>query len=533
MDSGGPDRAAQEDANLAEVGGRMDRRLQELATLHEIAQTLNQAAKVEEALQTSLEKTVALMGLSTGWIFLLDHAGEFRAVADHGLPPALAKRGKRPIRFGDCTCQDLYRDGEFDAPVKNVECSRLRDERGEKFGLKNHASVALRSGRRFLGIMNVATTDWALFTPEDLQLLSAVGHQMSVAVERARLYEETERRSRDLETLLQLQRQMVGAADEASLIRETLEELAWRRGLLYAVHVPDPPPGSLAERAVSSGQPQLAPDLRRRPRRYTADPEQLRPLSAAAVPFLRPGRIWGALEVGSSEAHILGPPDVALLQAVAFELGAALDNLSLQQQSRQLAALQERQRLARDLHDSVTQTLFSLNLTSQAVVNVAQRDPLEAARQMERVQALAQSALTEMRSLIEELRPSTLEEEGLPATLEKLIRDAGLPAELEVRDGDRPAPEIEMAFYRILKEALHNAVRHAGPARIRIRLDLTTDPLVASIEDDGSGFDAAEAGAAGLGLSSMRQRARELGGRLSVRSRPGEGTVVRVEIPRR
>lgn len=504
-----------------------ERLLRELYTLNAIAQTLNQAVDLDRALSSSLGQLVRVMGLSTGWIFLLDHAGEFHAAADSGLPPALAKRGKRPIRFGGCDCQDLYLEGRFDEPVKNVECSRLAKEKGEKYGLKNHASVALRSGERFLGIMNVATPDWGLFTAADLQLLSAVGHQMGVAIERARLYQEVERRASDLQILVELQRRMAAAQDEAVLLADTLATFAQRLSLAYAVHVADPPAGSLARAAVESGQPQIVADLRRRPR-YAAGADRRRVRSALAVRLRRSGRIREAIEIGSEASHAFGPQDAQLLDALAFEIASALDVLRLHRQSRQLAALEERHRLARDLHDSVTQTLFSLNLNAQA----AALSPERAAGQLPRIQALAQSALSEMRTLIQELRPSILEEKGLPATVRRLLDESGLPAELAVREGDRPSPEIEMSFYRILKEALHNAARHARAGRIRVELDLSADPLRAVVEDDGVGFEPATGQGSGLGLRSMAERASAHGGRLEVESGPGRGTRIRVEIPR-
>src|SRR5689334_11189504 len=164
------------------------RRNRELATLKEIAEKLNKGVGLHETLASTLPLVVELLSLHTGWLFLLDSQQEFSVATHHNLPPALAYPSApwEP----ECECQKLARRGDLHAAAQVVECSRLRDATGDRQGLAYHASVPLIEGDRLLGIMNVATSQWDLFTPQDLQILSAVGYQLATAIERTQLAEQ-------------------------------------------------------------------------------------------------------------------------------------------------------------------------------------------------------------------------------------------------------------------------------------------------------------------------------------------------------
>jgi signal transduction histidine kinase len=199
------------------------------------------------------------------------------------------------------------------------------------------------------------------------------------------------------------------------------------------------------------------------------------------------------------------------------------------------AAEQERSRLARELHDSVTQTVFSMSLTLQSARLLLEKDPGRAAGQLERLEELAASAMGEIQALVSRLRPTSAAEEGLPAALHRLaverqVRD-GLQVALEV-NGKRALTEaVAAGLYRIVQEALTNVVKHAGTAETSVQLNLGEDLAFLEIEDHGLGFDPQTAlGRRGhLGLAGMAERAREIGWNLSIDSRPGFGTRIRVE----
>ncbi len=232
-------------------------------------------------------------------------------------------------------------------------------------------------------------------------------------------------------------------------------------------------------------------------------------------------------------------------QALLAELRVAHRKLQeYAQQVEELAAAQERNRLARELHDSVTQTIFSLTLTAQAARILLDRDPTRVAGQLDHLQGLAQSALAEMRSLIQQLRPHSLAEEGLAAALrrhagERQQKD-GLQVDLRISGEERLPTDVEEALFRIVQEALNNVVKHAKTDHVAVTLCLQDNPITATIEDQGAGFDPAllrqqdaqRANLTHIGLSSMAERVEALGGKLSIDSKPGAGTRVQVEIQR-
>lgn len=204
-------------------------------------------------------------------------------------------------------------------------------------------------------------------------------------------------------------------------------------------------------------------------------------------------------------------------------------------QAEEFAAAQERSRMARELHDSVTQTIFSMNLSVQAARMLVERQPEQAAGQLDRLQELARSAVGEMQVLVSQLRPRSAAQEGLPAALRRLASERqerdGLKIQLELL-GERELPEAAtLGLYRIAQEALTNVAKHAGAQQANLRLDLQSTPACLEIEDSGCGFEAGKLARSSehIGLPGMAERAREFGWRLAIDSQPGRGTRVRVE----
>ena len=220
--------------------------------------------------------------------------------------------------------------------------------------------------------------------------------------------------------------------------------------------------------------------------------------------------------------------------ALAQELQEA--NQKLQAYSTQIEKLvvaRERNRLARDLHDSVTQTVFSMTLTTQSALLLLDRDPARVEAQLDRLSHLTENALSEMQLLISELRPEDASREGLVADLNRYLASGHLPenlsVDLEVR-GEQPLGLAEeQGLFHIIQEALNNIMKHAQTFRAQVRLHLT-EPMWIEIEDHGQGFDLGQAQSSGrVGLLSMRERAAEIGWDLQIRTFPGTGTCIRVE----
>jgi signal transduction histidine kinase len=260
--------------------------------------------------------------------------------------------------------------------------------------------------------------------------------------------------------------------------------------------------------------------------------------SFLGVPIVARGGIVGAFyltdKLGTAS---FGPEDQELIETFAAHAAVAIQNARLYERSRELNIVEERNRLARELHDSVTQRLFALRLTGEAATNLLEHDPAAAQAQLVRLHELTGEAIEELRAVILALRPATLEFEGLAATLAKhvdLLRRAyGQEIALEL-NGE---PELPVAaateVLRIAQEALQNALRHSGAERLSVRLETGDGHVVLSVTDEGAGFDsdAPAVRARRLGLTSMEERARDLGGTLEIHSDPGEGTTVRLEVP--
>jgi len=221
-------------------------------------------------------------------------------------------------------------------------------------------------------------------------------------------------------------------------------------------------------------------------------------------------------------------------QALAVDLEGANDRLQeYSTQQEQLAVARERNRLARDLHDSVTQTVFSMTLTSQSALLLLERDPSQVRTQLERLYLLARSALAEMQVLIAELKPDQGAREGLEAALRRYLADSRfaekLSVSLEVEGGGQLSPAEEQGLFHIAQEALNNILKHAGASQAQIHLRLAT-PFWMEIADQGRGFDLGQVPGSGkVGLASMRERAAEIGWELQITSAPGAGTRLRVE----
>lgn len=246
----------------------------------------------------------------------------------------------------------------------------------------------------------------------------------------------------------------------------------------------------------------------------------------------------GTLDLQRAEKDAFTAEEVLVLQSLGDQIAVAIENARLYNRSRALAVVEERNRLARELHDSVTQSLYGLVVFAGAAQEVLEAgDGMRARRHLARIEDAAHKALREMRLLLYELRPPMLEEEGLVGALQQRLNAVegrtGLHVCLSV-DGeiDLPAP-VEEGLYRIAQEALNNALRHAAATSVAVRLKADGQGLELDVKDDGGGFDvAAAADRGGLGLASMRERAEALGGRLEIVSHPGAGTTVKVRVER-
>jgi signal transduction histidine kinase len=256
------------------------------------------------------------------------------------------------------------------------------------------------------------------------------------------------------------------------------------------------------------------------------------------VPVELDGRVIGAFYLADKrDGGFFDERDQQTIEAFASRVALAVENARLHEERLELGVIEERNRLARELHDSVTQTLFTSVLLSETGLTLLGGDHPEAASELRRSQELARQALEEMRSMIFELRPPELAGDGLVPALGKhveiLRRVHRVPIRLTATRERRLRARTEREVFRIVQEALANAVRHARPTTVDVRVEMAASRLAVVVSDDGVGFDpsASSLRARHLGLTSMEERASALGGTLEVTSAPGEGTAVRIEVP--
>jgi PAS domain S-box-containing protein len=257
--------------------------------------------------------------------------------------------------------------------------------------------------------------------------------------------------------------------------------------------------------------------------------------SYLAIPLASRERVFGFVRLSWTRPHAFIPRHAELATAFATQAAIAFENARLFDLAQQHAALEERQRLARELHDSVSQALYGIGLGVQTALTVLEREPEKVADPLRYILELANTGQAEMRALIFELRPESLEQEGLVRAIEKQAAALGARYRVAIESAFESEPDIPLpikeALYRIAQEAMHNAVKHAKPRTIRLRLVCRAGVVDLEVADDGTGFDASGSFPGHLGLKSMPERAERLGGQVMVTSMPGAGTRVHASIP--
>jgi signal transduction histidine kinase len=556
---------ALENARLAARSARLLSKEQLLAELgRDVSNTLD--------LDTILTRTVERLEVAFqgGSIALLNDQNELEIVASVGRIDDDARRVRLKIGQGICgwvvergipfLSNDTQNETRVTPAARDIGTNRL---------IRSYIAVPLRTGGRVLGSLNVESDQPNAFTYEDVDLLEAVATQIGGPIASTRLYQEAQllaeqvkRRNEHLTVLNAVARMAVSTLDVDRMLAAVVEQIQQGFGYdhveLYTVDedaevlklaaragsfLPNPigycQPlmQGLLGRAYRTGRTVRVDDVLNDAEHLVEGETETR--SEVCVPIVASGRVLAVLNLESHHVGAFTHEGVAVLETAADVLASAIENARLYQRAQEAAVLEERSRLARDLHDSVSQQLFSMTLTAQAARVQIEKNPARTAAQLERLQETAAAALAEMRALIFQLRPPGLSEQGLIAALQQHVaalgRREGLTVQLEVSGEERYARGVEQAIYRIMQEALNNVVKHAGACNVAIALDLQPNQTTLRVADDGAGFDLAvlePSNGRHLGLISMRERAAEIGGSLELHSCPGQGTEVVVVVPR-
>jgi signal transduction histidine kinase/putative methionine-R-sulfoxide reductase with GAF domain len=553
-----------------------------------------QPISLQEQLERALDQMLSVSWLpvqQAGAIFLVgDDPDKLELRCWRGLGPEFETRCARvefgPCRLfiGPCLCAEAAKSGQ----VQFVPRRDARDGAGIP-GMPPQSCycVPIRAGEQVIGTILLHMLAGHERTLPEEEFLQAVAHTLAGIVERKRAEEALLEREQQLREMYgQMEDKVVARTREIEQRRRVAESL---RGMITVLNSDLPPDevlehivreasqllgsdasaiyrsqgpgdtfctqtvqGSSAEVITSIDLPlELSQALRRgelvvvpdvlAPPVGTLSPSFLERLGSSfqtllAVPLIVKGEVYGGLVLYYTRRCTVSEEEADLAVAFADQAALAIENARLRQQGREAAVMEERARLARELHDSVTQALFSITLLAEAGQRLAGGGNLErVGNYLRRLGDMSQQSLKEMRLLVYELRPLALQSERLVGALQQRLdaveARAGIEARLLVEGTVQVPPAAEEDLYRIAEQALNNALKHAGASQTVVRVQAGDGRLSVEVSDDGHGFDpAAVRDRGGQGLTSIQERAARIGGVLVVDSAPGRGTTVRVEI---
>jgi signal transduction histidine kinase len=285
---------------------------------------------------------------------------------------------------------------------------------------------------------------------------------------------------------------------------------------------------------MQTGEPVLVADIQTHPHLGTwlRDAEGIH--SFMSLPIKSEDRVYGVFNVGYLKPNGFGEEEQRKFIALTQRAAIAIEQARLQDQAQKTAVLEERQRIARDLHDAVTQTLFSANLISEVLPTLWEKDPEVGRSRLEVLHQLTRGALAEMRTLLYELRPSALEKADLAELLQQVadssVGRARIPVELRVEGDCRLDNESKIAMYRVAQEALNNVIKHSAASQAKILVNCRNDLVELIVEDDGIGFNPSKVPEERFGLGIMQERAESISADFEVESSPGAGTRIRLSV---
>ena len=545
--------------------------LRKSESLRQIVASITSGTELRPLLAEILELTCLLLRAERGVLGLHDPLAD--AICVEAVFNARPREVGLVLRRGTGISGHVLETG---APVLVGRYSELKVMATPELANQTALGVPIVWRNRLIGTLAVTASPPRRFTADDVALASLYADFAAIAIhEASQLQQESERNMR-LQLLARIGQTFAAGLQLDALCDSAVEVIHQLMGYPnVSIGLLDPlDPQTIVVKHHGGGFRNLVPGERRisvsqgvmgaavRERRIqrshdvTRDPRYV-PIpgitgirSEIAVPLLLGPAVLGVLNVESP--GMLTDDDVANLQTLADHLAAAISNARRFEDAQRVAVLEERHRLARDLHDSITQMVFSASLMAQSLPTAWKRDAADGERLAERMVEVTRSALIELRALLHELRPSvTLPEpvEGVPemvrlkrdglATLvrseTKRMTGENLSTELDLVRYRPQSFEREEALYRVFQEALYNVTKHARATWVRILLAYENGEVVLQVTDDGVGFDPERSPLAkhppGSGRGMMAERVMRIGGMLRTYSQPGSGTSVEARVP--
>ncbi|MBI4287469.1 MAG: GAF domain-containing sensor histidine kinase [Chloroflexi bacterium] len=552
---------------VSRLQARVTEQNRRLSATNAIATALARNLRLEEVLQTGLNHVLQVMKADSGLICLVDLEHEEHTVTcHHGFSPDLVNGVRRVKLEGDPIAYEVVRTARPVVLERIFEDPRVADI-AKREGIKSAVSIPLLSEGEVNGILVVATREERRFTADDKDFLSQIGRQLGMAIRNALLYDRSERRNRELAALGAVGKAVTSSLDLDEVLSQALDAVlevtaadaaeVWLVSdseLVMWGHRGDHPEAFLLESSFPIGSgllgevagsqaPILAHDLARDPRFSGEEISRLGYNTLCALPLRYQKQCVGVLAVASLSADVFGEPgDVRLLESIGEGIAPAIVNARLHQQVQLLATQQERERIAREMHDGMAQVVAYMGAQLLAIKKLlSDGKAAEASVELSGMQETVQRLYADVREGILGLATASAAGRGLVPVLEDYLRryqdSTAIEVKLEVSletEGLHIPPFAELQVVRIAQEALSNVRKHARATSVRVVITGNSNELEVEVRDNGQGFDPAHLPSTGwprFGLQTMRERAEAVGGRFAVETVPAGGTTVRVSMP--
>jgi len=550
---------------------KLEKRKETLALISEVFKAASPSLDMGKALSLILSKAVKLLGAAGGFVMLLDEErGDLYFGAACNLSEEITKSrvnigegiGGRVVMTG----RPLLQQGE------GGSLSLIGGVTGED-RIESVICVPLEAENKTIGVIGVFNKLLEAFTEEDCALLLVVGSQVGSIIENSLLYTRLQGVSRglkhrveELSTAQEISRELNGSLDLDRVLNLVLERAIQitsahagvialldreRSGLFIAAmqgfpaHTeiypsqPWPLERGIVGWVARTGQPSLVADVTQDPHCVLLLPSTH---SQLTVPLLAKGQVIGVIALENSELAGFDEEDLRYLSSLADQAAIAINNAQLYSRAEELAIAEERNRIAREMHDGLLQDLAALFLTVQRSLKLIDTDPVMAKAELVKIGSVLQQDTRELRRLILAQRPLDLEELGLSSALHKRIREFEADNAITMHlSGVENAPslsrELELVLFRVVQESLSNVRKHAQANNVWIDVAFGSPSMVSlTIRDDGRGFDSGQAVTEGLsrgylGLWHMQERVEAMGGVLAIEAAPTSGTRVAVTLP--
>lgn len=572
------------DIENARLYSQIERHIDEFETLLAVQQAITSRLETHSVLQLVADAAHRLTATRLGIVYLIDHDDLRIAVLSGSHNDRLFVGYRMPV--ADSPAGSAIETGQAVIINNAQDDPRLYPDLVQRLGVRSYLAVPLFSNSTALGAIAVADKLEGELGPDEERILTMLAPGVVIGLENARLYQEEQTRRQEAEErrrVAESLRDILAVLNSNQPLDTVLDYIAAQitqllgsdadviyrlqaskkiftvqaaRGLAEnnLANVDIPLDNPILDQVISTHRPVAVVDVGA----LVADANRAGPgvsqhnylayLAAnyraiLAVPLIVQDEVYGGIVLFYRQPRTFSEEEIALAKTYGDQVALAIENARLRQQAEQIAVAAERSRLARDLHDSVTQAIFSASLVAEVLPQIWQRNPDEAKQSLADLRHLTRGALAEMRALLLELRPAALLEAPLEDLLRQLAQAITARSQLHLTMSLDKAPElppdVQVAFYRIAQEALNNVVKHAEAGQLTLRLQTSATArddiagvenlpgmLSLCIEDDGCGFDLEHVPSDRLGLEIMRERAEAIGAKLRIESRIALGTIV-------